>query len=82
MPCVGFETTIPASERAKTVYASDRSATMTGIVIAITIIIIIIIIIYLLYSVQARSGARPASYPVVPGGSKHRNNFTFTISIF
>jgi hypothetical protein len=31
MPWVGFELTIPASERAKTVHASDRSATMTGI---------------------------------------------------
>jgi hypothetical protein len=30
MPFVGFEPTIPASERAKTVHASDRSATVTG----------------------------------------------------
>jgi hypothetical protein len=30
MPWVGFELTIPASERAKTVHASDRSATVTG----------------------------------------------------
>jgi hypothetical protein len=30
MPWVGFETTIPASERAKTVHALDRSATVTG----------------------------------------------------
>jgi hypothetical protein len=29
MPCVGFETTIPASELAKTVYTSDHSATVT-----------------------------------------------------
>jgi hypothetical protein len=29
MPCVGFEPTIPASERAKTVHALDRSATVT-----------------------------------------------------
>jgi hypothetical protein len=27
---VGFEPTIPASERAKTVYVLDRSATVTG----------------------------------------------------
>jgi hypothetical protein len=27
---VGFETTIPASERAKTVHALDPSATVTG----------------------------------------------------
>jgi hypothetical protein len=27
---VGFELTIPASERAKTVHALDRSATVTG----------------------------------------------------
>jgi hypothetical protein len=30
MSCVGFKPTIPASERAKTVHASDRSATVTG----------------------------------------------------
>jgi hypothetical protein len=30
MPRVGFESTIPASERAKTVHASDRAATVTG----------------------------------------------------
>jgi hypothetical protein len=32
MPYVGFEPMIPASERAKTVHASDRSATVTGVV--------------------------------------------------
>jgi hypothetical protein len=31
MPCVGFEPTIPASERAKTVHALDRAATVTGL---------------------------------------------------
>jgi hypothetical protein len=31
MPWVGFESTIPASERAKTVHALDRSATVTGV---------------------------------------------------
>jgi hypothetical protein len=32
MPCVGFEPTIPASEqRAKTVHALDRTATVTGL---------------------------------------------------
>jgi hypothetical protein len=30
MPSLGFEPTIPASERAKTVHALDRSATVTG----------------------------------------------------
>jgi hypothetical protein len=30
MPWVGLELTIPASERAKTVHALDRSATVTG----------------------------------------------------
>jgi hypothetical protein len=30
MPWVGFGPTIPASERVKTVHASDRSATVTG----------------------------------------------------
>jgi hypothetical protein len=32
MTWVGFEHTVPASERAKTVHALDRSATVTGIV--------------------------------------------------
>jgi hypothetical protein len=32
MPLVGFETTVPASERAKAVHALDRSATVTGTV--------------------------------------------------
>jgi hypothetical protein len=31
MPWVGFEPTIPAFERAKTVHALDRAATVTGI---------------------------------------------------
>jgi hypothetical protein len=30
MPCVGFEPTIPASERTKTAHDFDRSATVTG----------------------------------------------------
>jgi hypothetical protein len=30
MPWVGFEPTVPASERAKTVHALERSATVTG----------------------------------------------------
>jgi hypothetical protein len=30
MLCVGFEPTIPAYERAKTVHGLDRSATVTG----------------------------------------------------
>jgi hypothetical protein len=30
MPYVGFETTIPAFERAKTVHALDRAATVIG----------------------------------------------------
>jgi hypothetical protein len=30
IPCVGFEPTIPASERAKTVHALERSVTVTG----------------------------------------------------
>jgi hypothetical protein len=33
MPCVRFEPTIPASERAKTVHALDRSATVTGLLL-------------------------------------------------
>jgi hypothetical protein len=32
MPCVGFEPTIPASERAKTVDALDSAATVIGLV--------------------------------------------------
>jgi hypothetical protein len=31
MPSVGFETTIPAFERAKTVHVLDRTATVIGI---------------------------------------------------
>jgi hypothetical protein len=30
MPCVGFEPTISVFERAKTVYALDRAATVIG----------------------------------------------------
>jgi hypothetical protein len=30
MPCVGFDPTIPASERAKTLHALDRLATVAG----------------------------------------------------
>jgi hypothetical protein len=33
MPCVGFEPTIPASERAKAVHSLDRSATVTGFIL-------------------------------------------------
>jgi hypothetical protein len=32
MPWVGFEPTIPASERSKTVHALERSATVTGLI--------------------------------------------------
>jgi hypothetical protein len=35
MPWVGFEPTIPASERTKTVHALDRSSTVTGHVISL-----------------------------------------------
>jgi hypothetical protein len=31
MPCMGFETTIPASKRTKTIHALDHSATVTGL---------------------------------------------------
>jgi hypothetical protein len=44
MPWVGFELMIPASERAKTFYALDGSATVTGIIIIIIIIIIITVL--------------------------------------
>jgi hypothetical protein len=30
MPCMGFEPTIPVSERLKTVHTLDRAATVTG----------------------------------------------------
>jgi hypothetical protein len=43
MPQVGFEPTIPAFERAKTVHALDRSATVIGLdPIGLPIIIVII----------------------------------------
>jgi hypothetical protein len=32
MPCMGFELTIPDSERAKTAHALERSATVTGMI--------------------------------------------------
>jgi hypothetical protein len=35
MPYVGFERTIPASERAKTVCVLNRSATMTGAAVVV-----------------------------------------------
>jgi hypothetical protein len=38
MPCVRFETTIPASERPKTVHALDRSATVTGLHATYTVV--------------------------------------------
>jgi hypothetical protein len=37
MPCEGLEPTIPASERANTAHAPDRSATATGLLDLITI---------------------------------------------
>jgi hypothetical protein len=37
MPCVGFEPTIPASERAKTVHGLDRSATVTGMLLLLIV---------------------------------------------
>jgi hypothetical protein len=43
-PCVGFEPTIPASERAKTVYGLDRSAIVTGFICIILYIFHIIIV--------------------------------------
>jgi hypothetical protein len=39
MPWVGFEPTIPASERAKAVHALDRSATVARVGIGETFII-------------------------------------------
>jgi hypothetical protein len=36
MPQLGFEPTIPVFERAKTVHASDRAATVVGDVLIIT----------------------------------------------
>jgi hypothetical protein len=33
MPSVGFEPTIPVFERAKTIYALDRAATVIGMVL-------------------------------------------------
>jgi hypothetical protein len=35
MPCVGSEPTIPGSERVKRVHVLDRSATVTGKVLAL-----------------------------------------------
>jgi hypothetical protein len=41
MPCVVFEPTIPASERAKTVHALDRAATEIGLAVILSIEIFI-----------------------------------------
>jgi hypothetical protein len=41
MPWVGFEPTIPASERAKTVHVLDFSATVTGQIVGYLIKIIL-----------------------------------------
>jgi type IV secretory pathway VirB3-like protein len=59
MPYMGFEPTIPASKRVKTVHALDRPPTVTGIVkhkdldffsfIIIVIVIIFVITIPLLF---------------------------------
>jgi hypothetical protein len=43
MPCVRFEPTIPASERAKTVHALGRAATVT------------VLVIHILYNIYRRS---------------------------
>jgi hypothetical protein len=37
MPCVGFEPTILASERAKTVHALVRSVTVTGMGVIVNV---------------------------------------------
>jgi hypothetical protein len=37
MPLVEFEPAVPASERAKTVHALDRSATVIGIMLIMTL---------------------------------------------
>jgi hypothetical protein len=37
MPCVGFEPTIPASKRTKTVHVLDHSATLTGQLVGIEV---------------------------------------------
>jgi hypothetical protein len=46
MPWVGFEPTIPASERAKTVHALDRAATVTVFVEFLPDIIITVLEIF------------------------------------
>jgi hypothetical protein len=45
MPWVGFERTITGSERAKTVHALDRSATVTGNLMYLVVCISVITII-------------------------------------
>jgi hypothetical protein len=46
---VGFETTIPASDRAKTVHDLDRSATVTGKAIRFTVSKFLTYQIFLIY---------------------------------
>jgi hypothetical protein len=50
MPRVGFESTIPVFERAKTVHALDREATVSGICIYRVIDLISQIVLFSAYS--------------------------------
>jgi hypothetical protein len=65
MPCVGFEPTIPASERAKTVHVLDRSATVTGL-LYITFLLMCLFIAYpSISSPFAGLFIRPYIYPYI-----------------
>jgi hypothetical protein len=52
MPCFGFETTIPASQRVKTVHALDRSATVTGGAAIMFFLFCLILIISVLFGLD------------------------------
>jgi hypothetical protein len=78
MLCVGLEPTIPASERTKTVHASDRAATVTGH--ANYILYKLVLIIFITWISQNASALNDDSEPYwsnrVPTSPEDRNKFS------
>jgi hypothetical protein len=70
MPCVEFEPKIPASERAKTVHALDRSATVTGLKFNKEWkSILSVLVAYNLYIIRSQS----RSYQILPHVTPHKS---------
>jgi hypothetical protein len=83
MPYVGFEPTIPASKQAKTVHSSDRSATVTGIILVVSVKIFTIMY-YILYVLLLNYDIVPTSFLLQPSELNDRfsvvkKNFSFLI---